>query len=183
MVGTRSKEGLPNLGLFNSIFHVGANPALIGFVIRPEGPDHDTLNNIMETGIYTLNSVSEAFYISAHKTSARYPSRISEFGPCGFHEEYSEKGMGPYVSESPIRIGLKMEEMIPVPINGTRILIGSVMEVHISQENILDLDGFIDPEKARGMSSVGLDAYYLPKKISRLSFAKPYSEPDFLKTP
>jgi len=181
ILGTKSLEGNSNLGLFNSIFHIGANPPLIGLVIRPEGAEHDTLNNILSTGMYTLNLVPKAIYKNAHKTSARYPSGISEFEPCGLKEVYSENGFGPYVLESPIRIGLKKMEIIEIKLNGTRIVVGEIMEVHLTDEHFISNDGFIDPEKANLISSVGLDAYYLPSLVSRLSYAKPYTEPEELR--
>lgn len=54
LVGTVSKSGNTNLALFNSIFRVGASPALIGMVVRPDEQEHDTLNNISSRGVYTL---------------------------------------------------------------------------------------------------------------------------------
>lgn len=32
MLGTINKDGISNLGLFNSIFHVGANPPLLEMI-------------------------------------------------------------------------------------------------------------------------------------------------------
>jgi flavin reductase (DIM6/NTAB) family NADH-FMN oxidoreductase RutF len=86
--------------------------------------------------------------------------------------------MGPYVLESPIRMGLKKLEILEVKLNGTRIVIGEILEIHLEEENILGEDGFIHPEKAKLVSSVGLDAYYLPSLLSRLSYAKPYKDPE-----
>jgi len=79
LIGTQSKEGHTNLGLFNSLIHLGANPALYGLLFRPESELRDTLHNILETGCYTLNYVSVDQYQKAHQTSARYDVKISEF--------------------------------------------------------------------------------------------------------
>jgi hypothetical protein len=35
LIGTKSKEGSTNLAIFNSLIHIGANPALWGFICRP----------------------------------------------------------------------------------------------------------------------------------------------------
>ncbi|MCJ8275234.1 MAG: flavin reductase family protein, partial [Bdellovibrionales bacterium] len=40
LVGTQSKDGQTNLAMFSSFFHLGANPPLMGFVLRP----HSTLS-------------------------------------------------------------------------------------------------------------------------------------------
>ena len=79
MIGTTNNNGVTNLALFNSIFHLGANPPLLGMIFRPDGDDHDTLNNIKQTGQYTINNVLPKWFEKAHQTSARYPSGYSEF--------------------------------------------------------------------------------------------------------
>ncbi|OYX95186.1 MAG: flavin reductase, partial [Sphingobacteriia bacterium 35-40-5] len=88
MLGTVNKEGISNLGLFNSVFHIGANPPFLGMVFRPDGNDHDSLDNIIQTKEYTLNNVLPEWFKQAHQTSARFPSGLSEFEPCGFKEFY-----------------------------------------------------------------------------------------------
>jgi len=35
LVGTRSNDGRSNLAIFNSIVHIGADPALYGLLFRP----------------------------------------------------------------------------------------------------------------------------------------------------
>src|SRR5476649_2039571 len=88
LLGTASNDGVTNLCIISSTFHLGANPPLIGLVIRPEREHNDTLQNIRSTGQYTLNNVLPEWYMSAHQTSASYPSGVSEFQPCGFKKHY-----------------------------------------------------------------------------------------------
>jgi flavin reductase (DIM6/NTAB) family NADH-FMN oxidoreductase RutF len=99
MIGTANNNGVTNLALFNSIFHLGANPPLLGMIFRPDGDDHDTLQNIKETGQYTINNVLPEWFEKAHQTSARYPSGYSEFEPCGFKESYYDDFKVPFVAE------------------------------------------------------------------------------------
>lgn len=35
LIGTKSKKGVTNLAVFNSVIHLGSNPPLIGFILRP----------------------------------------------------------------------------------------------------------------------------------------------------
>ncbi|MBK6507064.1 MAG: hypothetical protein IPG02_15700 [Ignavibacteria bacterium] len=35
LVGTKSADGITNLAIFNSLIHLGANPALFGLMSRP----------------------------------------------------------------------------------------------------------------------------------------------------
>ncbi len=61
LVGTRDANGQENLAVFNSIFHVGANPPYLGMVVRPDSVDRHTWQNIQATGSYTLNAVGGRF--------------------------------------------------------------------------------------------------------------------------
>jgi len=172
LLGTTNADGLPNLAVFNSVFHVGANPPYIGLVVRPEGPEHDTLRNIISKGFYTLNNVYEEFYQQAHQTSARYASGESEFTACGLQEEYIDDFPVPFVQESSIQIGLKLKETLSVASNGTTIIIGEVVLIRMNEAYILE-DGTIDLEAAGSLTVAGLDSYHRTQKIGRLAYAKP----------
>jgi flavin reductase (DIM6/NTAB) family NADH-FMN oxidoreductase RutF len=87
LIGTRNKEGLSNVAIFNSLLHIGANPPLFGFIIRPDSVERHTLNNILETSEFTVNHVREDFYKQAHQTSARYSNTTSEFEAANLEEE------------------------------------------------------------------------------------------------
>jgi flavin reductase (DIM6/NTAB) family NADH-FMN oxidoreductase RutF len=172
LLGSINQEGQANLAVFNSIFHVGANPPYIGLVIRPDGPEHDTLKNILSKGFYTLNNVCEEFYQQAHQTSARYASGESEFTACGLQEEYISNFSVPFVKESTIQIGLQLKESLSVASNGTTIVIGEVVLIRLNETYILE-DGTIDLEAAGSLTVAGLDSYHRTEKIGRLAYAKP----------
>jgi flavin reductase (DIM6/NTAB) family NADH-FMN oxidoreductase RutF len=70
LVGTADAQQHTNLAIFSSVFHIGANPPLIGLVFRPTPPERHTYNNILETGFYTLNHLNESILTQAHQTSA-----------------------------------------------------------------------------------------------------------------
>ncbi|MBD1391594.1 flavin reductase family protein [Mucilaginibacter glaciei] len=176
LLGTISNDGITNLCIISSAFHLGANPPLIGMVIRPEREHNDTLTNIKETGQYTLNNVLPEWYMQAHQTSASYPSSVSEFDACGFHKHYIREFKPPFVKESNIRIGLELREVIDMEINGTTIVIGEIIHI-LTEDNLIAEDGTLDHAKAKTMTVAGLDTYYLPQPVGQLSYAKPGIEP------
>ena len=179
LVGTRDAEGRENLAIFNSIFHVGANPPYLGMVVRPDSVDRHTWQNIQATGSYTLNAVGADFYAKAHQTSARYDNQTSEFDAVGLNPEYRDGVIAPFVGESAIKIGLELQEFQRVECNGTLIVIGKVVYVEIEDELITD-DGSVDLVKAQSVGSIGLDGYVDLSWIDRLSYAKPDREPTTL---
>lgn len=171
MVATINENGVSNIGLFNSIFHVGANPGYIGMVFRPDGPEHETLANILRSGVYTLNNVLETNFRAAHQTSARYLAGVSEFQACGFTEDYIPNFAAPFVKESTIKIGLSLNEVLPIKINDTKILIGEVKHILIEEE-LIAADGYIDLAKAGSATVAGLDAYHAANLLGRMPYAK-----------
>lgn len=172
LIGTRNKEGKSNLAIFNSFFHLGANPPLFGIIIRPDSVERHTLSNILETGVFTVNHVKEDFYKNAHQTSARYPADVSEFDAVGLTEENKPGIYAPFVKESSIKITASFRQKIEVEANGTIMIIGKINHISLP-ENCLSEDGFIDIEKTGTITCSGLDSYHTTKRLSRLSYAKP----------
>ncbi len=171
LVGTINENGHSNLGIFNSIFHLGASPALLGMVFRPQSEDHDTLQNIKRTEIYSFNNVTENFYQNAHQTSARYASGCSEFVECGLNEYFISNFEAPFVAESTIKIALQLKEIIPIAINNITLVIGEIVQI-ILNENLVESDGNINHQKAQTITVTGLDSYFKTTPISRLKYAK-----------
>lgn len=179
LVSTITESGTSNLSIVNSVFHIGADPSLLGFVLRPESTDHDTLANIKKNGKYAFNNVLPDWYEKAHQTSARYSAGFSEFVECGFTEYFLNQFDVPFVAESTIKIAMELREIIPLKINGTTIVIGEVMHI-LASENIIAEDGYVDHEHAGTVTVVGLDSYFTGFPLARLAYAKPDLPPSAL---
>ncbi len=171
LIGSKSSTGHSNLAIFNSLIHIGANPPLWGFMCRPDTVKRDTLQNILDTGEYSFNFVLHTDAEKAHQTSAKYAEEESEFAAVGFGEQCYEGFSAPFVSEAPIKIGMKFEEKIDIAVNGTILVIGSISFIDID-EKLIAPDGFVHLDQAELLSCSGLDAYYETRLIHRLSYAK-----------
>lgn len=171
LVGTQNIQGQHNLSVVSSVCHLGSNPPLLSMIIRPASVPRHTLQNIMDTGHYTLNHVTQQTYEQAHQTSARYPTGVSEFEAVGLAHEYHEGFLAPFVAASPLQLGMALEEIIHLKCNDTQMVIGSIKHIRVANKAICD-DGYIDIEQLGSLCVSGLDAYHLPKKITRLAYAK-----------
>ena len=172
LIGTIDTQGQTNLAIFNSIVHIGSNPPLLGFIMRPDSVERHTLSNIMETGCYTINHINSSMYEKAHQTSARYPKNVSEFDAAQLTPQFKDGFMAPFVKESHIQIGMEFKERIEISINQTSMIIGEIKFVHYPANCLLE-DGFIDIEKAGTITSAGLDSYHTTQLLQRLQYAKP----------
>ncbi len=171
LIGTISLEEKTNLAIFSSVIHVGANPPLMGFLMRPVSVERHTYNNIKETGHFTINHIDKEIFKQAHQTSARYEKDISEFDSCELTTEFTEKIKAPYVKESKIKIGLKYVEEQEIKYNGTIFIVGEIIEIMFPND-VVAKDGYVDIEKAGTIAISGLDSYHEIKRIARLAYAK-----------
>jgi flavin reductase (DIM6/NTAB) family NADH-FMN oxidoreductase RutF len=171
LVGTRSSNGTSNLAPFSSVTHLGSNPVLLGMVTRPDTVDRHTLKNIIDTGQWTLNHVTADFVEQAHQCSARYPEGVSEFEATGLTEVKHPGITPPFVAESPLRIGLELEELIDITSNNTKLIVGRVTVVDLPGEEPAP-DGSIDLKRLGTLASTALDTYFSLTEVARLPYAK-----------
>ena len=79
LIATKSASGESNVAVFSSITHLGSNPSLLGFIVRPNKTLRQTYQNIKETGYFTVNHIISSMISDAHHTSATYEKGLSEF--------------------------------------------------------------------------------------------------------
>lgn len=181
LIGTISNDGKTNLAIFSSVIHLGSNPALIGFILRPdrEAGQH-TFDNIKDNGSYTINHIHESFIEQAHYTSAKFSRDESEFDKCALTEEFVADHKAPFVKESTLKMGMKIVQTIPIELNGTVLIIGEVEHL-IIPDAAMDDQGQIDLSQPSDVGISGLNTYYKLEKIARFPYARPNELPDFSK--
>jgi len=174
LIGTRSRAGVENLALFNSVVHIGANPPYLGFILRPTTVRRHTYENLMDTGFYTINQVTSEIHKQAHCTSGKYPGDSSEFEACRLTPLYQDDFQAPYVAESAIKIGLTFKEE-HLLCNGTRLIVGSVSHLYLPK-GAISSDGDVALEKLGTVAIGGLDTYYRGEKLGRYGYYSPGEE-------
>ena len=172
LLGTLSTEGRTNLAVFSSITHLGSNPPLIGFVLRPTTVPRDTYKNIKETGFFSVNHIHSSMVADAHHTSAKYPADVSEFDQTDFEPEYLDGFHAPYVQGAQVRLGCQYLNEYEIKENNTLLIVSKIEAIHLG-EHILQEDGWLSLESAKSVTINGLDGYASPKLIERFPYARP----------
>jgi len=173
LIGTKSNEGIPNVAVFSSIVHLGSNPPLLGFFLRPtEIFPRNTYTNIKENGVYTINSIYREIIDDSHHTSAKYDKNISEFSVTNLKEEYINKIYPPFVKKSPIKIEMKFIEEIKIKVNKCKLIVGKIVSLHL-EKKMLEKDGFLSLNKGEIPAISGCDAYSIPENYDRKKYQKP----------
>ncbi len=170
LLGTKNLAGETNVAPFSQIVHLGANPALVGVVFRPETVARHTLENIRSTGWVTFNHIRKDFLNEAHLSSAKWEG--SEFESCGLTEFYREGIEAPFVAEALVQsAGTPLSEY-PIEENGTLLLVVRIEGIWVP-ESIVGDDGYLSIEKAGTLCSSGLDGYHSTSLLERLPYARP----------
>lgn len=179
LIGTVSRDGVTNLSIVSSVFHLGANPPLVGMIIRPHSVTRDTLENILDTGQYTINQVGADFWQAAHQCSARYPAEVCEFTQVGLTPTFTDGILPPFVAESRLKYALDVKETTTLQVNGTVLVIGEVSALLVEESAIAE-DGYVDIEALNTVAVSGLDSYHRTERLGRLTYAKPDMLPRLL---
>jgi flavin reductase (DIM6/NTAB) family NADH-FMN oxidoreductase RutF len=172
LLGTVDAQGNSNLAIMSSVVHLGSHPPLLALVIRPNSVDRHTLDNIFNSGCYTINHVTDAIIPEAHQTAARYTKEQSEFAATGLRELWLDGFPAPFVAQARIRLGLELREHQELTINGTNLVIGEVTLASFPDE-CLRSDGSLDLAEAGSVALSGLDSYHRTEPPMRMAYAKP----------
>ena len=171
LIATKSMDGKPNVAIFSSITHLGSEPALIGFIMRPTTVPRDTYKNIKETGFFTVNHITVDMIADAHHTSANYELGISEFDKTNLEEEYKDDIEIPFVKGSPVQLYCKYVNEYYIKENNTIHIIASIENLFFD-ENLQHEDGWLQIDRGNVIAINGLDGYCLPKLVDRFQYAR-----------
>ncbi len=175
LIATISKEGISNVAVFISITHLGSNPGLLGFIIRPTTVPRDTYKNLKDVGYFSVNHITSTMIVDGHHTSANYEVGVSEFEKTNLEEEYKNKIKVPFVKGSPVQLYCKYVNEYFIKENNTIHIIASIEAIYYN-EDLEHIDGWLQLDKVNVVAINGLDGYCLPKLLDRFEYARPNIE-------
>ncbi|TYA52992.1 flavin reductase family protein [Formosa maritima] len=177
---TMDKDGNPNLSPFSFFNVFSANPPILIFSparrVRNNTTKH-TLENVIATKEVVINVVNYDMVHQASLSSTEYPEGINEFHKAGLTMLKSDLVKPFRVAESPIQLECKVNEIVALGNEGGagNLVICEVVKIHM-EDDILDVDDFIDQEKLDLVARAGGNYYSrarsgffeLPKPLSSL---------------
>jgi flavin reductase (DIM6/NTAB) family NADH-FMN oxidoreductase RutF len=172
LIGTKGNAGNTNLAVFNSVIHLGSNPALLGFILRPTTVPRHSYQNMKETEVFTINHISKDQIEDAHHTSAKYPENISEFDQTNLKEEYKADCFAPFIKDAPVQIACRYVNNYLIKENDTLLVVGAVEHIFVKDEMLLE-DGYVQLDKGEVVTVNGIDGYALPQLLARFPYARP----------
>lgn len=160
---TIDDEGNMNLSPFSFFNVFGSKPPILIFSpsrrVRDNTIKH-TLENVHVNKEVVINIVNYAMVQQVSLASCEYPKHINEFEKSGFTPVKSDMVKPFRVKESPVQIECKVLQVIETGKEGgaANLIICEVLCMHID-DNVLDENGRIDPNKIDLVARMGADYY------------------------
>ena len=130
-VSTLSQNGVINLAPFSFFNVVGANPLylIISIGLNDEGEIKDTAKNIMASGEFVVNMVTEELFDAMNISAADFPPELSELSVAGLHTAPSVHIKAPRVAEAQASLECRLHSSQQLGAN--TLFIGEVVMFHV----------------------------------------------------
>ncbi len=140
-ISSISKSGISNLAPFSYFNAVGEDPPHIMFsTVRPADYEKDTRRNVLETGQFVANIVTEETVEKMNATAEHFPPDVDEFEKVGLTKAQSLKVKPFRVAESPVNLECELVhhyDLENFKTGGATVFIGRVVHFHIADEILL----------------------------------------------
>ncbi len=139
------------------------NPPILVFSpsrrVRNNTTKH-TLDNVQEVPEVVINMVNYQMVQQTSLASCEYPKSVNEFVKAGFTEVKSSLIRPPRVGESHVSFECRVNQVIPLGKEGGagNLVICEVLLIHLN-DNVLDEQGRVDPNKMDSVARMGNDYY------------------------
>lgn len=141
-VSSMSPDGVVNVAPYSFFNVVGVNPGLVVLGLlkdpRTQGMKH-TASNIMATGEFIVNLVSEADAKQMNLTSVEAPADVSEVDYAKLEMAPAVKIAPPRIATSPVSFECRKAAALEYG-PGQTIILGEILMAHIRDEFITDPD-------------------------------------------
>lgn len=150
-ITTVSADGVRNAAPFSFFNAMGKEPPLVavGIQASADGGLKDTARNILDTGEFVVNLVTEDVAEAMNTTSISAPPDVDELLLAGLETEPSQKVAPPRISASPVAFECRVHTPLQFQ-SGQFVVIGEVLHAHIDNVFVLDARRHhIDTQKLR----------------------------------
>lgn len=174
---TVDEDGNPNLSPFSFFNAFGVNPTTLIFSPSRRGRDNTTKHtyeNLKEVPEVAINIATYDIVQQMSLSSTEYPKGVNEFEKSGLTMLPSEMIKPFRVKESPVHFECRVRDIIETGDQGgaANLVVCEILLMHID-ENILDENGVVLPDKLRAVGRMGRDYYVQAFGDAVFKVAKP----------
>jgi flavin reductase (DIM6/NTAB) family NADH-FMN oxidoreductase RutF len=131
-VTSMNREGLVNLAPYSFFNAVGSDPLYLVVSIgrREDGGPKDTAANILESGEFVVNLVTEDLLDAMNVSAADFPPDRSELTAAGLQTATSVHVKAPRLKAAQASLECKLHQSLPL--GGNTLVIGQIVMFHIA---------------------------------------------------
>ncbi len=160
-VSTVSASGTANLAPYSFFNAVSDNPHYVVFGSGASGRQKDSHANVVATGEFAMNMVTQDLSVQMNQTSASVAPDVDEFELAGLAKAPCRLIRPPRVAASPVCLECKLFQIVHLP-HGEgggdyHLIIGRVIGIHIDDRFIHD--GRVDTAAMRPVARLGYSEY------------------------
>jgi len=160
MVSTIGENSILNLAPFANFGKLNLKPAIVFLgVARIAGKRKDTINNILYSKEFVVNTVDESMVDQIVECGIKYPADVSEFEMSGLTPVESELVTPPRVKESPISMECKLKQILEFgeyP-DITEVALAEAVLIHV-RDDLWD-NGIINLARLKPLGRLGVDYF------------------------
>lgn len=168
-ISTQDAQGRLNLAPYSFFNAIGANPPALMFSANYSAARaslKDTLQNILASGEFVVNVVTEAVAEAMNLTSGEYGADVDEFELAKLTPAPSTIVQPPRVAESPVNFECELHRAVPIgdgPGHST-VVIGLIKHIHI-RDDLIDAQGRIDIHRLQPVGRLAGNEYCYVREI------------------
>ncbi len=160
-ISTRGSDGIDNLAPYSFFNAIAYFPPQVMFSSTHGKDDQrdgkDSTVNIRDTGVFCVNIVEYSARDAMNISSETLPREVDEFERAGLTKAACETIDCPRVADAPAALECKLTQIIELPGETNRLVLGEVVGVHI-RDNCLK-DGRFDVTTFQPLARLGYRDY------------------------
>lgn len=135
-ISSQSPSGVINLAPFSFFNAVGADPLYVIFSVanNEHGQPKDTANNVVASGEFVVNMVTEDLFQAMNISAADFPAAEGELAAAGLHAAPSVRIKVPRVAEA--QVSLECTLFSTQQLGANTLFVGEVVMFHVADHLI-----------------------------------------------
>ncbi len=153
-VSTFSKEGIFNIAPFSFFNAVNDEPPVLMISVsdRDDGTPKDTVRNILDTGEFVVNLVTEELFGKMLITGEEFPPEVDEFERAGLTPEPSKLVKAPRIKEAKVSFECRLFRHERV--YDMHLILGEALLISV-EEGIINEEGRVNYDRYKVIGRLG----------------------------
>jgi flavin reductase (DIM6/NTAB) family NADH-FMN oxidoreductase RutF len=139
LITTVSPSGALNAAPYTFFSIAGIDPPIVTVTVLPtaDGRMKDTGENILSTGEFVINLVSEDLAAAMNTTCIDAPPGVNELALANLETALSAKVRPPRIAASPVALECRLHSTVPLSVNQV-LIVGRIIQAHVADKFVIN---------------------------------------------